>query len=491
MATIEGNSATNSADIERKLVSEEYIPLTMPHILGTFDMTAIYVMIIFFITNATLAVSGGAAAFTYLLIGSITFFLPAVIATAQLGVLFPNEGSLYNWTYKVLGSKWSFFAVFCAWFPGVLVMVAVGDVLVSYLQGLNNHWLIEPWQQGLVVIFVLTLSGVIAVQRFRTVQNIVNVVVVLTFLGTLLIGLAGVVWLVRGNPAATSFHQLSDWMPKPGNFNLFGIVTLAYLGMDTALSMGGEITSTKVIKKHLFWGTLFVLLGYFVATFSLLVVEGPTNGATPFALVHLVDISLGKVAGNITAVCIMSFFVLAAVVYNYAYARLLLIAGIDKHLPTKISELNKHRVPANAIVIQTSIAVVVCASIFLIFPSLLSSNSVNLSTDVYTVALASSTIVWAFSSLFLFINCAFIYFRNRARLVRQLVVPLPVLWLCIVFGSVSCIVAIVDSLCFSWIGTLIDNTHWLYIVGGVTLVLLALSGMGTVSGTSESNWEKM
>jgi amino acid transporter len=53
-------------------------------------------MIIFFITNATVAASGSAAAFTYLLVGGITFFLPSVIATAQLGTMFPHEGSLYN-----------------------------------------------------------------------------------------------------------------------------------------------------------------------------------------------------------------------------------------------------------------------------------------------------------------------------------------------------------------------------------------------------------
>ncbi len=59
-------------------------------------MVAIYLMIIFFITNATTAVAGGAAAFTYLILGGFTFFIPCVIATAQLGVMFPNEGSLYN-----------------------------------------------------------------------------------------------------------------------------------------------------------------------------------------------------------------------------------------------------------------------------------------------------------------------------------------------------------------------------------------------------------
>ena len=48
--------------------------------------------------------------------------------------MFPQEGSLYVWTQKALGPFWGFFAGFCAWWPGVLVMVATGDAVVTLLQ---------------------------------------------------------------------------------------------------------------------------------------------------------------------------------------------------------------------------------------------------------------------------------------------------------------------------------------------------------------------
>jgi len=362
------------------LPSEEYAVKAMPPILGTFDLTAIYVSIIFFITNATTAVAGGAAAFTYLILGGITFFIPCVIATAQLGVMLPHEGSLYNWTHKTFGGYWSFFVAFCAWFPGVLVIISAGDVIVGYIQGLNAHWLVEPWQQGIVIVAVIVFSGILAVQRYRTVQNVVNVVIGFTFLAVFLIGLAGVVWLAQGHPAATSFGHSSDWSViwsgSSANIYLFGLVTLAYLGVEAPLNMGGEIVGARseggsdrrVIKRHLLWGTLLVLIGYFIAAFGDLVVEGPSNGATPFALVSTVDMALGTVMGNIAAIGIMSFFVMAAVVYNYTYARLLLVAGIDQRLPVNIGRLNKYRVPANAIIFQTVVAVVIAALVFFVVP---------------------------------------------------------------------------------------------------------------------------
>src|SRR5213075_893655 len=53
------------------------------------------------------------------------------LVTAQLGQMFPQEGSLYVWTQKALGPFWGFFAGFCAWWPGILVMVATGDAVVT------------------------------------------------------------------------------------------------------------------------------------------------------------------------------------------------------------------------------------------------------------------------------------------------------------------------------------------------------------------------
>src|SRR5436305_9252630 len=156
------------------LVSEEYVVKAMPGILGKFDMLAIYLLIIFYITNTNTAVLGGAAAFTFLALGGLTFFIPSVIATAQLGVMFPHEGSLYNWTHKAFGGYWSFFVAFCAWFPGVLVMISAGDVIVTYVQALNPNWLTDIREQGAVIIVVIVFSGIIGIQRYRTVQNIIN-----------------------------------------------------------------------------------------------------------------------------------------------------------------------------------------------------------------------------------------------------------------------------------------------------------------------------
>jgi amino acid transporter len=482
---------------DRSLISEEYPVKAMPSILGTFDMTSTYLLIIFFITNATTAASGGAAAFTFLLLGGITYFIPSVIATAQLGTLYPYEGSLYNWTHKAFGGFWSFFSAFCAWFPGILVMISAGDVIVTLIQNLNSNWLTDPREQGAVIIAVIIFSGILATQRFRIVQNIVNVAAVLTFLAVFFIGLAGVVWLLQGHPSATNFADLTgwqlNWQPGTGNISLFGLITLAYLGAEGPLNMAGEIKERKVITKHLAWGTIFVFIGYFVATFTLLVVYGSAKAsASAFSLVGVVDTVLGKAVGNLTVMCLMSFFLITTVVYGYTYARLPLVAALDQRLPILMGRLNKYRVPSGAIWVQVIFASVVTFLVFFAFPFVPNLGSpINLTTEVYNVLLAGSTLVWAFSTLFLFINVAIFYFRDRERFNRHRIFPGWLLAVTMPLGALSSILAIVDTLFNSWIGALIDNTHWLLSIGSVTLVCVLIAALGSMFASSEAAWESM
>ncbi len=481
---------------QEPLASEDYVVKTMPPILGTVDMTATYVLVILFITNVPTAIPGGAATFTYWILGAVTFFLPCVIATAQLGSMFPHEGSLYNWTYKAFGNFWSFFAAFVAWFPSVLLLISTSDLLVGFLQGLNSNWLVEPWQQGIVIIAVCSLSGVIAIQRFRTVQNLVNVAAGFMLLGIFLLGLAGIVWLATGHPSATSFKHLSDWSinfdPKAGNLGLFGVIGLAYLGTEIPLRMGGEITGRKVITRHLLWGTLIVLIGYLVSTFSVLVVQGQNADYTLFSVVSTVDMALGKITGSIVVISLMCFLFMVTVVYNYTYARFLLVGAIDQRLPTAAGRLNKHRVPVNAIVFQTVAAVVLAGLIFCIIPYVVKlGKPTDLSVEVLNVILAALTLMWAASTFFLFVNLVGLYFRDRSTFRTRLIFPAPVVWISVVVGSVACALAIIDTLLNSWIPTLIGNGQWWYIVGGLTVGCLMVAACGSLFASSEAQWEDM
>src|SRR6266700_5141030 len=280
---------------EEALPSEDYVGKALPHRLGTFDMMMTFLMIMFFISNSVGTIGAGSAAFTYWIIGAVVFFLPCIIATAQLGTMFPYEGSLYNWTHKALGSFWSFFVGVSFWVAGILGMVGSAAIAVTFLQGINGSQLAAPQLQGVFIVLILIISSILSLQSFRTVQNLVNMSMLLMLGVIALLGLAALVWLATGHPVATNFARVSDMAILPGSYALFSTVILAYLGVNVSTTLGSEIADRKVVSRHLFRGGRLVFVGYMIVTLALLVIQGPHAASTgPFFIISPIDQVFGK-----------------------------------------------------------------------------------------------------------------------------------------------------------------------------------------------------
>jgi amino acid transporter len=481
------------------LLSEEYVVKTMPPVADSLGMTATFVLIIFFITNVPSAIGAGAGTFTFWIVGGITFFIPCVIATAQLGHMLPHEGSLYNWTHRAFGGYWSFFVSFCAWFPCVLLMIVAADAVVGYIQGLNGNWLQVPWQQGLALMVMLMVAGFLATRRVATILYLAKMTLAIAFLAVFLVGAAGVVWLLSGHASAISIKTPADWGfvwdPHTSTLNyytlgLFGFICQAFLGIEVPLNLGGEMTSKRVVTRHLLWGAILVFVGYAVASYGVLVVTGTSLAGNPFALVTTVQNALGGTAGKIAALLVMFNFVVTPAVYCYAYARLLMVGGIDKRLPPRIARLNRHRVPVAAMIFETAIAAIMAGLLYIVIPFFAgSNNAANLNAIVYNVVISASTLVWAISTAFLFIDLAKFYFNDRRAFRKQLIFPMPVLWISIVFGTTTCALSIIGTLLYSLIPNLISNGQWWYIVGGITAVCLMIAAIGSMLASSEAAWQ--
>jgi amino acid transporter len=483
---------TPSGEMARNtLPSETLVPKIMPRILSTWDMTTIFVVSIYLASCATTAAAVGPAAFTYLLLAAITFFVPCLIATAQLGSLFPYEGALYNWTHRLIGGYWSFFSGFCAWFPCVLILSSLADLFVSYTQIFVHVGLTEPWQQGLAICAILIISGFVSTWPFRLVQNLINILVGLLLVSTVLIGLSGFIWLVEGHSLATNFANWSAWKIGPSNLAMFGLLVFAYIGTEGPLNLAGEITGYHVIKRHLLWGGVLILAIYLFNTFAVLAVQGPLAADNPLAMVDIVETVLGKIPAYITAVCLMGSFFAAILVYNYVYARLLMVAGIDRRLPRAACKLNRYRVPANAIIFQTALAVGFTIFAFIIAPlAALNGSAGDFSSEIYNVSQAAAALVWTVSAAFLFIDLVACYFQDRERLRRHCILPMPILWVSVISGLGSCFLTIIDTLLFSWT-PLIPNMDWWYLVGSLTLIFLIISAFSSVLARNQAVWEEI
>src|SRR5258708_12647541 len=156
---------------ERAMISEQLAPTLVSRVLNSFDLVVIFVALVLFIPNASTVQFAGSASFVFWILGFLTFLIPGAFVTAQLGRMFPEEGSLYVWTHKALGSFWGFFAGLAAWWPGVLVMILSGPLVVSLSQSVNSSLFTSPLQQGLIVLPLLSFSCLLLARRSPLTQN--------------------------------------------------------------------------------------------------------------------------------------------------------------------------------------------------------------------------------------------------------------------------------------------------------------------------------
>jgi glutamate:GABA antiporter len=432
------------------MVSEQIAPVLVARTLGSFDLIVIFVAIVLFINNSAGVQFAGPAMFPYWIFAFATFLITGAFVTAQLGRMFPEEGSIYVWTHKALGPFWGFLAGFLAWWPGPIVMVTGGILVVTFLQQIgtlaNHSILTRNWEVGLVVLAVLWFSAAMSLLRMRLTQNYVNVQFFFYAAAIFLIGLSGVVWLAKGNPAANSFAG-ANWKPflgdklifgVPANLTFFSFAILALLGIETPLNMGVEVNGgEKAIRRYLIWGSIIVMVAYLWTTWGNMVAVpvGEVNGTTGGA--QAVGAAMGKGLGIAVAAVLAWVFLTATVVYNYAFARLLFVSGLERRLPHQIGQVNKNKVPANAVILQTVIASLIAIGIFFIV-----GRGGGDPNKPFFALYAGLTIVWCISTAILFLDVFFAKRANPRKFEEARRAPLGVLYLCGAVGSIVNVVAV-------------------------------------------------
>jgi glutamate:GABA antiporter len=496
--------ATTAESSSEVLRSERIAGGILYKTLNTFDMVAIFIAIVLFITNSPGIASAGPVAYIYLVAGFLTFLIPGAIVTGQLGRMFPQEGSIYIWTNKAFGPFWGFFAGFCAWWPGIFVIMVCGSLVSTFITDLFARFglsvLTEPWQLGLVILVVTAISFGLSVVRFRAAQNLVNIVFIAYGAAILLIGLAGVVWLIAGHPVTANHTVYTNlafnaggWnitFGGTGNFTIFGFVILALLGIEVPLNMGIEVTSERAVTRYLIWGPIVVMVAYLITTFGIMVAVPASVGvgaAQTFpqtSFTALVDAihngfgGIGQVLAVIVDVIMIGWGLYAALVYNYSFSRLLFVSGLDRRLPPVMGKVNAARVPWVAVLVQSIIVAVIAVAVYIIIPYIAGTNPANLANLMYYILFAAITVIWCFSMIFQFIDIIVIRYKYHEAFTGARLAPDWVFYLCSVVGLLASGVGLYATVTAPWVPSLIDVVGWdIWIAGIVVLSLIVATAI--------------
>jgi len=472
------------------LRSEQRINDFFPRVLTRVDLLVLFIAIVLFIPNASVvqATQGaGAATYFYWVIGTITFLIPGAVVTGQLNRFMPVDGSIYVWSHRALGPLFGFFAGFCAWFPGILVLLAAAASILTLIQGIgvqlggtNANWLATIWQQGFVVILILLLAGWLSTLPLKLIMKIAKVVILLYGLGIFIVGLAGIVWLLSGHSLQPSLTTSTLGFGGQ-NIVLYGVIVLALLGVEVPLHMAAETKERNAASLFLRWGPLLVLIAYLLGTFGVMAVEPPGVAASAYSTLTAVHTVFGTAASVLMGLIFISFFVIAAVVYNVTFARILFVSALDHRLPPSLAKVNQHQAPNLAINVQVLIVLVIAIFTYFIGP-LLYQVDTNFSTEVYDVSQATTTVIWCISMIILFLDLPILLIRFKRLLAKrsaQLVAPAWVLYLCSAVGGVASLLGIWTTLRFSWNQELISNARWLLTISICSIISLGVGLLGS------------
>jgi glutamate:GABA antiporter len=383
-------------DGEEKLVAEVVPDQVLPKVLSTFDLVAVYVFIIFFVSGSSIMAGGGWASMSMWIAGLVLFLIPAAMAVLELGGLWPSQGGVYVWAYRTMNERWAFLGGFLSWIPVILAGTLNPAAILSYL-GLAFNWTPSLTVNIILQLVILWLCVAFAMRKLKLTKMLANGVFVFYMILVFAVFAAGLAYALgtgNGHPAV-AFHASDAFSFNFGTYGwIFGVALLYLVGVETPFNMGAEFVTPRSSKKMILWGSIALSIGYIIATIGVLL-DTPGDKNDPVTGVARVFGFAG--AGwlqGIAAVGIAVVIFIAFSVYQSAYSRLVFVSGLERHLPRLFTHLNaRTRNPVTALLIQgviSSIAVVV----------LYSQQSL---TTIFLCLQGALTVLWLASGYFFLI----------------------------------------------------------------------------------------
>ncbi|MDT5243700.1 MAG: glutamate:GABA antiporter [Mycobacterium sp.] len=453
------------------LMTTELVPeQVLPKVLGTFGLTATYVFIICWITGSSIMAGGGWTAIPMWILGIITFLVPAALAVAELGNLWPGQGGVYIWAYRTMGEKMSFLGGYLSWVP-VVLNTASSPAIVLQLLLLAFHA-----ELGLTVSIVLqlvilwTVVG-LALAKLAANQRIMNVTFVVYGVLTLTIFICGVIY-AAGHGSGTPFSLHDSLVPNfAGAGFLYGTVLLYLVGVETPFNMGAEFLSVKrSATRMISWGSAALIAIYLLTTLgTMMVLPGDQIDPVTGVIGNLgVSGFPGLMEGAAVVLAIIVF--VAMTTYQVAYSRLIFVSGLERHLPRIFTHLNpRTRNPVTAVLIQGVLSSLILVGLY--------SQSSMANVTVYLQG--GLSVVWLISGFFFFIPLVIARKKYADRYESEdfwrIPGGMPAVYAVAAIGIVATCAGVYYSFASPWID--VPPATWMTWVGSIAVGMFVLGAI--------------
>jgi glutamate:GABA antiporter len=317
----------------------------LPRTLGLRDLVLLKIAAIINLSLIPAVAVYGGVTFALWVLAFVVFFLPSMAAVLLLARRNPGEGGIYLWTRHRFGDFHGFVCSWCYWtnnlfyIPMQLVFIAGVAAFASadperlvkdklFVSAVAYGWLI-----------LATLAHVRGLRLGKWIQNLGAAST--ACLGLLIVAAAAAAWS-RG--VAERLPPLSgslDWGVLP----VFGVICLAYVGVELASTMGDEIVHPRRnLPLAAAAAGLISLLSYLVVTLALFVLVpwrqlGAVQGLMQAVQQGAARSGLGWIVAP-TAVATALAIGGSASAWLAGSSRIPFVAGIDRELPASLGKIH-------------------------------------------------------------------------------------------------------------------------------------------------------
>jgi glutamate:GABA antiporter len=452
-------------------MTTELVPeQVLPKVLGTFGLTATYVFIICWITGSSIMAGGGWTAIPMWILGIITFLVPAALAVAELGNLWPGQGGVYIWAFRTMGEKMSFLGGYLSWVPVVLNTASSPAIVLQLLLLAFHAELGFTVSIVLQLVILWTVVG-LALAKLAANQRIMNVTFVVYAVLTFTIFICGVIYAV-GHGSATPFSLHDSLVPDfAGAGFLYGTVLLYLVGVETPFNMGAEFLSVKrSATKMITWGSAALIAIYLLTTLgTMMVLPGDQIDPVTGVIGNLgVSGFPGLMEGAAVVLAIIVF--VAMTTYQVAYSRLIFVSGLERHLPRIFTHLNpRTRNPVTAVLIQGVLSSLLLVGLY--------SQSSMANVTVYLQG--GLSVVWLISGFFFFIPLVIARKKYADRYATEdfwrIPGGMPAVWAVAAVGVIATCAGVYYSFASPWID--VPAATWMTWVGGIAVGMFVLGAI--------------
>lgn len=333
-------------------------------VLGFWDLTFFSFCAIFGVEAIATSAAIGPSAISWWLICIVGFFLPSGLIAAELGSTYTEQGGIYVWIKKGLGSKW---AARSTWYYWVSLPLWVPAIYIAIAEIIGHMFFpnMSLWAKifiGIIMIWVAVGINLCPLKISKWVPNFGTITRLAVIIGMIV---TSIIYFLKNGHFANEIN-FTNIMPNLNAAIVFIPIIIYNLeGCELISAASGEMKNpARDIPKAVILSAIAIASLYLITTFAVWVVIPipEINVASGMLQVFTVTFSGHWIQQIITVVLgflISSTLFAGIVAWNLGMSRTVAEAANNGELPKILGKMTKNMSPIGASVVSGVISTVV------------------------------------------------------------------------------------------------------------------------------------